>query len=248
MRPQISFFATGADLRALLASVELARPVEYVQAGLFESPAPHRMSSLLGDPRLGLSASGDHNHNPSFLVVDRGERVVVRPVPQRRGGVKYAIDQQVNPKSVRIRPSGVFQPNCIIAGDVGTLSEDPKSLGLFELFQKQIRSMFTAVRDNFLGEEALVLLDRGWRLTGNAKARRSTTSPDLDTGIFLKVTHVHFATAVPIPAPVARNAQAVEMLRDRALQNSARAGSADRGQSLSDGSLFGACSTRERRF
>jgi len=58
----------------------------------------------------------------------------------------------------------------LIDGQVGTISDDPHSLELFHLFRKEIRRLFTKVKEFYVGKEAGELLDKGWRLTANAKS------------------------------------------------------------------------------
>ncbi len=169
-RNQQSFFATKADLESLLREVESKRQLQFVETGLFDSPSVQPVYSLLGAPNLGHLAAGDHNQGPCYLVASREISIDVRPVPQRRGGTKYAVDQQENPKTIAFRPSGVFGENCLIDGQVGTISDDPNSLELFQLFLKEMRRQFTKVKEFYVGKEAGELLDKGWRLTGNAKS------------------------------------------------------------------------------
>ncbi len=167
---QLSFFATKGDLESLLRAVESEQPLQFVVAGLFDSPNIQPMESLLGASNLGSVAGGDANHEPAYLVAGRGIPIEVRPVPQRRGGVKYAVDQLANPKTIAFRTGGVFGKTCLIAGDMGTASDDPSSLELFRLFSKQPRHRFTKIKSFYVGREAGELFDKGWRLTANAKA------------------------------------------------------------------------------
>jgi hypothetical protein len=83
--------------------------------------------------------------------------------------VRYAVDQLANPKTVVLQPGGQFE-GCIIAGQLGTVSDDPTSLELFRFISKQVRRLFTKVKAFYVGKEASELLGRGWRLTANVKA------------------------------------------------------------------------------
>lgn len=167
---QLSFFATKADLDLLLRKLESARQFQYVLTGLFDSPSTVPMQSLLDASSLGCVALGDINQSPGYLVAGREISIEVRPVPQRRGGVKYAVDQTANPKTIAFRPGGVFDETCLIAGQVGTASDDSSSLELFQSFSKEIRHQFTKIKSFYVGKEAAALLDKGWRLTANAKS------------------------------------------------------------------------------
>ena len=97
------------------------------------------MESLRNSADLGRVPHGDPNQSAGYLVADRRVPIAARAVPQRRGGVKYAIDQVANPKSIVFWPGGVFGENCLIAGEVGTVSDDPSSLELFQSFAKAIK-------------------------------------------------------------------------------------------------------------
>src|SRR5438552_12252205 len=157
-RNQLSFFATIADLDSLIRRVESARRLHYALTGLFDSPNPVTVQCLLDAPNSGCGAVGDVNQSPGYLVAGREISIEVRPVPQRRGGVKYAVDQNANPKTIAFRPGGVFGESCLIAGQVGTTSDDPSSLDLFQSFSKEIRHQFTKIRSFYVGKEAGELL------------------------------------------------------------------------------------------
>ena len=170
VRNQHSFFAAKADLEALLRQIESERQLQFVETGLFDSPSIEPVNSLLGAPNLGYLPVGDHNQGPCYLVASREISIYARPVPQRRGGTKYAVDQEQNRKTIAFRPSGAFGDNCLIDGQVGTISDDPSSLELFQLFRKEMRRQFSKVNEFYVGKEAGELLDKGWRLTANAKS------------------------------------------------------------------------------
>jgi hypothetical protein len=167
---QLYFFATKADLELLLRPVESKKPLQFLVAGMFDSPNLDPMQSLLTSPNLGHLDVGDWNLAACYLVASRESSVEVRPVPQRRGGVKYAVDQLTNPSAIVFRPGGAFGETCLIGGQVGTGSEDPSSLELFDTFRKEIRRQFTKIRSFYVGNEAAKLLGNGWRLTVNAKS------------------------------------------------------------------------------
>lgn len=167
---QLSFFATKGDLGSLLRPVESEQPLQFVVAGLFDSPNVEPVESLLSNSNLGSVAVRESNQAVAYLVARRGIPIEVLPVPQRRGGVKYAVDQLANPKTIAFWTGGRFGETCLIAGQVGTVSDDPCSLELFQLFSKQIRHWFTKIKSFYVGKEAGELLDKGWRLTANAKA------------------------------------------------------------------------------
>ncbi|UPK06938.1 hypothetical protein [Bradyrhizobium sp. 170] len=167
---QLSFFATKADLESLLKSVESERALQFVPAGLFDSSRIEPRQSLLDVANLDGLAVDHTNHQPRYLISDLGIPIEVRPVAQRTGEIKYAVDQLANPKTVALQPGGAFGESCLIAGQMGTASDEASSLELFQSFSKRIWHQFAKVKSFYVGKEAGELLDKGWRLTTNAKS------------------------------------------------------------------------------
>ncbi len=166
---QVNFFATKADLEALLRAIETKHELQFVRTGLFDVPVQNRVLTLL-DSHLRIAAKGDNNQVATYLIANRMEPIQIRTVRQHGGGTKYAIDQQTNSKTIMFRPGGVFNETCVIAGQVGTVSEDPASLALFQLFSKEIKRQFDKIKSFQVGKEAGELLDKGWRLATSLKS------------------------------------------------------------------------------
>lgn len=167
---QQSFFGTTTDLSSLVRAIESEQLLRYVLTGLFDVPDAISIQSLLDVPDLGRVEFGNTNQSSGYLVASRELNVELRPVPQRRGGVKYAVDQTANPNTIVFRPGGAFGESCLIAGQVGFTSNAPRALELFHLFMGSIQRQFTKVKSFYVGKEAGQLLDNGWRLTTNAKS------------------------------------------------------------------------------
>lgn len=167
---QLSFFATKADLESLLRPLETERRLQFALAGLFDSPDFQPMPSLLVATNLGKPGVADANQSPAYLVAPCETSIEARPVPQRGGGSKYALDQLANPTAIAFRPGGSCGEQCLIAGQVGTASDHASSLELFHAFTKELRRQFTKIKSFYVGKEAGELLDKGWRLTNNAKS------------------------------------------------------------------------------
>ena len=157
-------------MESLLQNVESKHQLQFVETGLFDFPKIEPIHSLLSVPNLGILEAGDHNQGPCYLVAAREISIEIRPVIQRRGGIKYAVDQQANSKTIAFRPSGSFHDTCLIDGQVGTISNDPSSLELFKVFHNEIGRQFKKTMEFYVGKEAFELLENGWRLTGNVKS------------------------------------------------------------------------------
>ena len=172
MSRSIHFFATRRDLESVLTVVESERPLQYVRTGLLDSPATLVVTSALQVPNLGIALHGDQVHESCYLVADVDTQVAIREVPQRKGGSLYAIDQKANPRTVALRPGGVFDTAAIIAGEVSTCTDDPISREMVNLFAREIRRQFKRIKSFFVGPEAEQLFDGGYRLTTSVKSPR----------------------------------------------------------------------------
>ena len=95
---------------------------------------------------------------------------MVRPVPQRRGDIKYAVDQAANQQTITFQPRGIFDDSCLIAGQAGTISDATKSLELFRAFSKTMRNQFSKIQSFYVGEEACDLFEKGWRLASDSRS------------------------------------------------------------------------------
>jgi hypothetical protein len=168
-RHHVSFFATKADLERLLRAIEAKLELQFVRTGLFDVPIQNRALTLI-DSSLGIAVKGDNNQEATYLIANPMESIQIRAVPQHGGGAKYAVDQQANPKTIVFRPGGAFCGTSIIAGYVGTISEDPTSLTLFQLFSKETKRQFNRIKSFYVGTEAGELLNQGWRLTSSVKS------------------------------------------------------------------------------
>lgn len=90
---------------------------------------------------------------------------MIREVPQRRGGTKYAVDQLTNPGTIVLRPSGEYLDEAIIAGMVGTVHADPNAKELYKVFLSLLRSQCQSKKATWVGRCALAAHARGVRLT-----------------------------------------------------------------------------------
>ena len=144
--------------------------MRYAQTGLFDSRAPTEFIAGASLPNLGLAPSGDAVHEPAFLVISRNSAVVVEEVPQRKGGIKFAIDQFRNPDSAVFQPCGLYKDKVLIAGRIATTGATPAALALHQLMVREVTKGFRRVQSYWLGPEALVLFQAGARLTAGVRS------------------------------------------------------------------------------
>lgn len=173
----MTFFATRSDIYPVLKSAESKLSVEYVECGLFVDDSVTRLPSLSGLQSLGVSNTGDPNTDATYMVVPSGAKVAIRTVPQRRGGVKFALDQLMNPGSVVLRLGGeVRGSRSILAGSLASVHTDAGARKVSSVFAEVLAGSFTKVKAFWLGEEAFARWKDGWRLCFKAT---ETTEFDL---------------------------------------------------------------------
>ena len=150
----------------------MSHSLQYVKGGLFDQPVLSVFDSISSLPDIGVAKSGGSLES-IFLILHRGQGLKVRQVPQRKGGYKYAIDQQENPGSIAISPGGRFGDSVLIAGMVGTVHHDKISEELMKAFASEIKKRFVKIKSYWVGPEAMELLHLGVRLTHSAGAPRT---------------------------------------------------------------------------
>jgi hypothetical protein len=128
--------------------------------------------SLFNVPNVGFTLSGDWNRIDNFLVMKKETLLNIETVPQRVGGVKFAVDQLMNQKSVTLKLGGIYKDaeNVIVAGRVATVSEDSDSNELYKLFTTKLKKEFKKIGTFYVGRKAEEKLKMGWRLVTNEKS------------------------------------------------------------------------------
>jgi hypothetical protein len=168
----MELFCTGADALRIFADVEAEGPFTYALTGLFTSDRPLVYDGSSELPSLGTARHGETVLEDAFMVVRRDAPIAVRTVPQRAGGMRYAVDPLANPDSVVIKPGGHFGEDVLIAGQMGGGGETPTALWLGGLFRAAIRHHFRRFKSYWVGPEAEQQWKAGVRLTHSVKASR----------------------------------------------------------------------------
>lgn len=166
---QTSFFATQNDI--LLVLSELKSKLPYVlsyqekcgKLSVYESPEDVE--------DLGVMFVEDQNQSNIFLLINPNDEPKTRFIAQRNGEIKSFYDQISHPKSVLLRAGGLhYDSLCIIAGQVGTVSDDAWSVALYKAILTVIKKRFTKIKSFYVGDEAIEKLDKGYRLTTNIRS------------------------------------------------------------------------------
>jgi hypothetical protein len=162
---RIGFFATGHDLADVLSTFETNRRCHYTLCGLFVEHEPKTGKSYKEIPDLSIAIHPTAAANPTYLVSLNGERIAIRDVRQKAGGVRFAIDQLVNENTFVVRPGGRYDGNVLLAGEISTSSESQQSRARFKILANLVRQRFSKVNAFYLGSEALSAWKAGARLT-----------------------------------------------------------------------------------
>lgn len=164
---QFIFFGEKLDFFEILKEVESKKEFKYFQTGLFDDTNIVNYNSLFDYSNLGNASFGSQSLNDCFLMIPKNNELKIRAVPQRKGGVKYAVDQLVNEESIIIQTGGIYKDGIFVAGRIGTVKENSFSNELYSLFFRTIKKKFVKVGNCYVGKLAKEKLDSGWRFVLN---------------------------------------------------------------------------------
>ncbi len=162
---QTHIFATRSDLEPGLRKFEAEMRAKYARCGMFRDPIVDQFGSLTDWDGLGKNTTGNHITGECFLVVRMTTKLSVERVPQKDGGIRYGIDQLLNPDSITFLPGGIYDDQRIlVCGHIGTASTTAASVALYKAFVKYVTKGFDRVGSYRVGPEALRLMDVGYRM------------------------------------------------------------------------------------
>lgn len=162
---EIMFFSTLSDIEFILKCVEEKFPVQYFEMGSFETPQIPHYNSIFEVSNLGYPIFGNWNRDTRFLIIAREDTFKFKEVPQRKGGIRYYVDQNTNPKSCGLQVGGVFKEGVLIAGTFNSTYRDDFSIGVYKLFSSMMKKIFKKIGGKaYVGPEAFEKLKLGWRL------------------------------------------------------------------------------------
>ncbi|MBZ4192650.1 hypothetical protein [Niabella beijingensis] len=169
---QTLFFAVLEDVTQILQDIEATIDIHYYKAGLLDTRDIPAYNSIFDAPNVGIALSGDWNHIDRYLVLKETAQLSIREIPQRAGGEKYSVDQMNNSQSIELKLGGILttKRGVIVAGRVGTISEDSGPNELYKLFSGKIKKHFKRIGAFYVGKIAEEKLREGWRLVTNEKS------------------------------------------------------------------------------
>jgi len=164
---QIFFFASKEDLIELIKFIELKFNIEYTQAGLLDRKVS-KVSSVSVIEDCKEVEYGDWNFNKIYIILPKGKELKIREVPQRSGGIKYAIDQINNEESIEMYVGGSYKEKTIIASKISTISNTEFSKHTMKSLSIYFKN-FKKVEDFYICPSALKEYKNGVRLTTDVR-------------------------------------------------------------------------------
>ena len=161
---QIPFYAVKEDLLPMLEALESTDSAKYVLTGQFAEPSLTVFDRGKDIPNLGKATSETGNSCDTFLVC-KPELQIVPESARVLGQERFFINQLYNPDTVTFTPAGMWNPEILLAGRVGTASDSQQSQELMKRFHSAIRKRFVKIKAYWVGHGALELLQSGKRLT-----------------------------------------------------------------------------------
>jgi hypothetical protein len=162
---QIHFYAMREDLEPVIRGIEAAANFRYALTGLHDSRTYPAYSSALEIPALGHATGDSAVLCGAYLVVAKEEKISVREVRQNSGGVRYAVDQLGNPRSIVFQSGGVRDGGVIIHGCAATTAQSEEAKEIFSLFRKWLKKNFEKRGAFYVGPAAMRQKEEGGRLT-----------------------------------------------------------------------------------
>lgn len=167
---QILFFSTATDIEQIIKSIESSFSIKYYEMGLFDSNLIITYNSVFEISSFCLPKVGDWNKDLRLIAIPKEMTLAIRNVPQKVGGIKYAIDPLENHTSICFQFGGIYQDGILLAGNCFTTNPNDYSLQVFKDFSTRMKKSFKKIGTFYVGKEAEEKLKKGWRLVTNEKS------------------------------------------------------------------------------
>ena len=165
------FFATADDLIPVFERVEAKHRLLYTLCGLLPTRELSSVPSGAAIPTLRSPAPHPSAIAcPQYLVTSADYRITIRDVPQASGGIRYAVDQLANSESIILQPGGIYPPDVLLHGRVGSVPSGDFSKQIYRAFTSAITKYFQRVQAFYVGPQAHGLWQSGHRLTPSVQS------------------------------------------------------------------------------
>lgn len=152
---RILFFATRQDMIDVF--LQLNTELNFVKTGNHPEGSILIYSSVEKIPNLGDYKYSSHCME-NYLVVNTNKKINVDDIQLRNGTTVKSVYQSFNMDSIVFSPGGIYYKyNCLIHGQIATISNSNFSKNLFNALRKSIRKQFQCYSDWWIGKEAMKL-------------------------------------------------------------------------------------------
>ncbi|HNR16791.1 MAG TPA: hypothetical protein PKG90_09030 [Chitinophagaceae bacterium] len=166
MGKEAFFYASQKDIYNFTSSLEKENRYKYNLAGLRTLDETKPYNSLADFPNLGIADADNDIECKRILVYNADKEIIVREIPQSKGGIKYGIDQLKNKDTIIFSPGGELAgKDAIIQGSISTISDSGTGVEIFNVFLNCLKKDFKKKQGAYIGKNAKEKLDAGWRLT-----------------------------------------------------------------------------------
>lgn len=142
---QLMFHATESDITPILSHIENTFDIMYVKMGMFDEKKVIFYNRYSEIEELGYTENPFYLSSPnSFMILEKNMDIIIRDIPQRKGGILYAVDQKENPKSIELTLAGIYTEgtNTLVMSRTACTSEDTFSKSVYKELTKNIKKAF----------------------------------------------------------------------------------------------------------
>lgn len=166
MSKQVRFYAAKDDLTDSIMNVENVLALKYADAWIHKTVDEIPIyDSLTAWKALGINKTGRTTGGGFFIVVPKDLDLTPKKIDVNDGSSRYKYEPILNPFSLVIQPSGVFEQDIeksLIVGMFGTSNYDEKSQELFKSFRKLFLKGYSRFDDgSYIGPKTSRLCSKG---------------------------------------------------------------------------------------
>lgn len=114
--------ATKNDWLSVFQQIRDSNKLKFYPCGVHMSTEVSACS-LEAIPDLGVALKGFSISEPAYLA-SAEEKMVFRKFQLLEGGMRYSLDQSLNPQSFILIPAGIFQGAYFVAGEISSIYKD----------------------------------------------------------------------------------------------------------------------------
>lgn len=168
MTKQVYFYCLKEEFKIIFKYLETTFKVKYAKAGLLDEKS-YCFTSLSENFDYEVISS-DWNSLDKYLILRDEDDLINREVLQRKGGIKFAVDQLENNNSLVLFLGGLYKEEAIIASKIVSISKDLFPKEFMKELSKYLKKEFVNVNGFYVSKSALDFYRKGVRLTTDAKS------------------------------------------------------------------------------